>query len=79
MIMEDPSFKLETLLVDHGGEIRLKPGLRKYGCQLTLDPNTAHRDLSSVAQDLAGRIALCGAAALEAFLQRAPAIVADVG
>ncbi|KAG7491227.1 hypothetical protein MATL_G00000780 [Megalops atlanticus] len=44
--VEDPSFKLETLLVDHGGEIMLRPGLRKYGCQLTLDPNTANRYLS---------------------------------
>ncbi|XP_035258165.1 NACHT, LRR and PYD domains-containing protein 3-like [Anguilla anguilla] len=40
--------KLDTLklLVDHGGEMRTKPGPRKYGCQLTLDPNTAHRQLS---------------------------------
>ncbi|KAJ8367616.1 hypothetical protein AAFF_G00314030 [Aldrovandia affinis] len=44
--LEDPSCKLETLLVDHGGEIRINPGLRKYACQLTLDPNTAHRWLS---------------------------------
>ncbi|KAJ8361733.1 hypothetical protein AAFF_G00429420, partial [Aldrovandia affinis] len=44
--LEDPSCKLETLLVDHGGEIRIKPRLRKYACQLTLDPNTAHRRLS---------------------------------
>ncbi|KAG5840110.1 hypothetical protein ANANG_G00213920, partial [Anguilla anguilla] len=35
-----------TLLVDHGGENRTKPGPRKYGCQFTLDPNTAHRELS---------------------------------
>ncbi|XP_064162134.1 NLR family CARD domain-containing protein 3-like [Anguilla rostrata] len=35
-----------TLLVDNGGENRTKPGPRKYGCQLTLDPNTAHRELS---------------------------------
>ncbi|XP_035257506.1 NACHT, LRR and PYD domains-containing protein 3-like [Anguilla anguilla] len=35
-----------TLLVDHGGENRTKPGPRKYGCQLTLDPNTASRKLS---------------------------------
>ncbi|XP_064176411.1 NACHT, LRR and PYD domains-containing protein 12-like isoform X2 [Anguilla rostrata] len=35
-----------TLLVDHGGENRTKPGPRKYGCQLTLDRNTAHRFLS---------------------------------
>ncbi|KAJ8267233.1 hypothetical protein GJAV_G00140130 [Gymnothorax javanicus] len=35
-----------TLLVDHGAEIRTKVGPRKYGCLLTMDPNTAHRDLS---------------------------------
>ncbi|XP_035253775.1 NACHT, LRR and PYD domains-containing protein 3-like [Anguilla anguilla] len=35
-----------TLLVDHGGENRTKPGPRKYGCQLTLDPNSASRELS---------------------------------
>ncbi|XP_064176290.1 erythroid membrane-associated protein-like, partial [Anguilla rostrata] len=35
-----------TLLVDHGGENRTKPGPRKYGCHLTLDPNTAQRGLS---------------------------------
>ncbi|KAJ8253683.1 hypothetical protein COCON_G00202950 [Conger conger] len=35
-----------TLLVDHGGETRTKPGPRKYGCQLTLDPNTANKELS---------------------------------
>ncbi|KAG5840005.1 hypothetical protein ANANG_G00211550 [Anguilla anguilla] len=35
-----------TLLVDNGGENRTKPGPRKYGCQLTLDPNTANRNLS---------------------------------
>ncbi|XP_064169550.1 NACHT, LRR and PYD domains-containing protein 3-like isoform X3 [Anguilla rostrata] len=34
-----------TLLVDHGGENRTKPGPRKYGCQFTLDPNTVHRKL----------------------------------
>ncbi|KAJ8250062.1 hypothetical protein COCON_G00232780 [Conger conger] len=40
--------KLDTLklLVEHGGENRIKPGPRKYGCRLTLDPNTAHRELS---------------------------------
>ncbi|KAJ8262704.1 hypothetical protein COCON_G00151610 [Conger conger] len=35
-----------TLLVEHGGENRIKPGPRKYGCRLTLDPNTVHRALS---------------------------------
>eukprot|EP00063_Salmo_salar_P064287 XP_014039122.1 PREDICTED: NACHT, LRR and PYD domains-containing protein 12-like isoform X1 [Salmo salar] len=38
----DPTYKLMKLNVDHGGECRLKSGLRKYACHLTLDPNTAH-------------------------------------
>ncbi|XP_041730589.2 NACHT, LRR and PYD domains-containing protein 1 homolog [Coregonus clupeaformis] len=33
------------LNVDHGGEFRLKSGLRKYACHLTLDPNTANPHL----------------------------------
>ncbi|KAM4623644.1 protein NLRC3-like [Polymixia lowei] len=37
---------LETLIVDHGGEWMLKSGVRKYACELTLDPNTANRNLS---------------------------------
>ncbi|CAL8390587.1 unnamed protein product [Arctogadus glacialis] len=32
--------------VEHGGEWRTKPALKKYACELTLDPNTAHRQLS---------------------------------
>ncbi|KAM4598225.1 uncharacterized protein ACJ7VT_021742 [Polymixia lowei] len=46
VVLEDPHWRLETLSVDHGGVWRLKPGLRKYACELTLDPNTAHRNLS---------------------------------
>ncbi|XP_072563531.1 protein NLRC3-like isoform X2 [Paramormyrops kingsleyae] len=45
-VLEDPSCKLEKLNVDHSGECRTRPGLQKYSCQLTLDPNTAHRHLS---------------------------------
>ncbi|XP_071003699.1 NLR family CARD domain-containing protein 3-like [Oncorhynchus clarkii lewisi] len=33
-------------LVEHGGEYTMKPGLRKYVCDLTLDPNTVNRLLS---------------------------------
>ncbi|XP_038842661.1 NACHT, LRR and PYD domains-containing protein 12-like [Salvelinus namaycush] len=40
-----PTYKLMKLNVDHGGECRLKSGLRKYACHLTLDPNTAHPHL----------------------------------
>ncbi|XP_070779696.1 NACHT, LRR and PYD domains-containing protein 12-like [Enoplosus armatus] len=43
--LEDPQWRLDTLKVDHGGVQRLKSGLRKYACELTLDPNTAHRSL----------------------------------
>ncbi|XP_076145875.1 NACHT, LRR and PYD domains-containing protein 3-like [Alosa pseudoharengus] len=44
--LDDPNCKLETFRYDYGGEFRIKPGPRKYACELTLDPNTAHRDLS---------------------------------
>ncbi|XP_049330391.1 NACHT, LRR and PYD domains-containing protein 12-like isoform X2 [Astyanax mexicanus] len=44
--LEDPHCTLETLRMEHGGEIRIKPGLKKYGCDLTLDPNTVHSYLT---------------------------------
>ncbi|KAL7846147.1 hypothetical protein AOLI_G00243390 [Acnodon oligacanthus] len=44
--LEDSQYKLETLRVEHAGQSRIKPALRKYACKLTLDPNTAHRRLS---------------------------------
>ncbi|XP_071402857.1 NLR family CARD domain-containing protein 3-like isoform X1 [Centroberyx affinis] len=43
--LEDPHWRLDSLSVDHGGVQWLKPGVRKYACELTLDPNTAHREL----------------------------------
>ncbi|XP_067426695.1 NLR family CARD domain-containing protein 3-like [Thunnus thynnus] len=43
--LEDPHWRLDTLRMDHGGEQRLKPGGRKYACELELDPNTANTDL----------------------------------
>ncbi|XP_078022831.1 NACHT, LRR and PYD domains-containing protein 3-like isoform X3 [Epinephelus lanceolatus] len=43
--LEDPHWRLDTLRLDHGGEQRLKPGLRKYACELTLDTNTVNRNL----------------------------------
>ncbi|XP_071375611.1 NACHT, LRR and PYD domains-containing protein 12-like [Centroberyx affinis] len=43
--LEDPHWRLDSLSVDHGGVQWLKPGLRKYACELTLHPNTAHRKL----------------------------------
>ncbi|XP_049324114.1 NLR family CARD domain-containing protein 3-like isoform X1 [Astyanax mexicanus] len=44
--LEDPHCKLETLRVEHGGKIRIRPGLKKYGCDFTLDPNTVNPRLS---------------------------------
>uniref|UniRef100_A0A665SU09 B30.2/SPRY domain-containing protein n=1 Tax=Echeneis naucrates TaxID=173247 RepID=A0A665SU09_ECHNA len=43
--LEDPDWRLDTLRVDHGGPQRLRPGLRKYVCELELDTNTIHRNL----------------------------------
>ncbi|XP_071330802.1 NACHT, LRR and PYD domains-containing protein 3-like [Trachinotus anak] len=43
--LEDPQWRLETLRLDPGGVQWLKSGLKKYACELTLDPNTADRDL----------------------------------
>ncbi|XP_032393160.1 NACHT, LRR and PYD domains-containing protein 12 isoform X4 [Etheostoma spectabile] len=44
--LEDPQWRLDTLKVDHIGMCWLKTGLRKYACEITLDPNTANRFLS---------------------------------
>uniref|UniRef100_W5JYD1 B30.2/SPRY domain-containing protein n=1 Tax=Astyanax mexicanus TaxID=7994 RepID=W5JYD1_ASTMX len=44
--LEDPHCKLEKLGVEHGGKIRIKPGLKKWFCDFTLDLNTAQRRLS---------------------------------
>ncbi|XP_030641411.1 NACHT, LRR and PYD domains-containing protein 12-like [Chanos chanos] len=38
--------RLKSVHVDHGGELMIKPGLRKHACDLTLDPNTANTKLS---------------------------------
>ncbi|XP_066532551.1 NLR family CARD domain-containing protein 3-like [Hoplias malabaricus] len=45
-LLQDPHFALEELQVQHGGISRMRPGLKKYYCDLTLDPNTAHTALS---------------------------------
>ncbi|XP_061586857.1 NACHT, LRR and PYD domains-containing protein 3-like [Cololabis saira] len=40
--LEDPRWRLDTLRVEPAGQRWLKPGLRKYSCQLTIDTNTVH-------------------------------------
>ncbi|KAM9723730.1 uncharacterized protein ACNS7B_019035 [Menidia menidia] len=39
------SYGLKVLKVDHNEETTMKPGLRKYACELSLDPNTVHGEL----------------------------------
>ncbi|XP_067429073.1 NLR family CARD domain-containing protein 3-like isoform X3 [Thunnus thynnus] len=43
--LKDPHWRLDTLRLDHGGEQWLKPGVKKYFCELTLDTNTVNRKL----------------------------------
>ncbi|XP_073764142.1 protein NLRC3-like [Danio rerio] len=43
--LEDPHYTLKQLNLDHGGLFRMTPGMRKYACFLTLDPNSAHTRL----------------------------------
>uniref|UniRef100_I3KSP0 B30.2/SPRY domain-containing protein n=2 Tax=Oreochromis niloticus TaxID=8128 RepID=I3KSP0_ORENI len=43
--LKDPRWRLDNLRVKPAGEQWLRPGLRKYSCQLTIDTNTAYRYL----------------------------------
>ncbi|XP_073341104.1 uncharacterized protein [Pagrus major] len=43
--LKDPDWRLDTLRMDPVGSHFMKPGLRKYACKLTLDPNTANKNL----------------------------------
>nr|XP_043871310.1 NACHT, LRR and PYD domains-containing protein 3-like [Solea senegalensis] len=43
--LKSPHWRLDTLRMDHAGEQWLKPGLRKYSCELELDTNTMNREL----------------------------------
>ncbi|XP_058474019.1 NACHT, LRR and PYD domains-containing protein 12-like [Solea solea] len=43
--LNSPRWRLDTLRMDHVGERWLKPGLRKYSCELEPDTNTMNRKL----------------------------------
>ncbi|XP_067454302.1 NLR family CARD domain-containing protein 3-like isoform X3 [Thunnus thynnus] len=43
--LEDPNWSLDTLRLQPAGVRWLTPGLRKYFCELTVDPNTVNRKL----------------------------------
>ncbi|KAK7945321.1 hypothetical protein WMY93_001049 [Mugilogobius chulae] len=44
-LRDDPHCPLDSLRLDPAGEQWMVPGLRKYSCEFSLDPNTAHRKL----------------------------------
>ncbi|XP_028254386.1 NACHT, LRR and PYD domains-containing protein 12-like [Parambassis ranga] len=44
-LLNSPDCSLKTLRVEHGGEQWLKPGLRKYFCQLEVDTNSVNTKL----------------------------------
>ncbi|XP_067219080.1 NLR family CARD domain-containing protein 3-like isoform X1 [Chanodichthys erythropterus] len=41
--LNHPNYRLDKLNVDHGGEIRITAGIRKYSHRLTLDLNTVNK------------------------------------
>ncbi|CAI5638685.1 unnamed protein product [Oreochromis niloticus] len=43
-LLKDQHLRLDTLRLEPAGEEWLRPGLRKYSCQLTIDTNTVHRN-----------------------------------
>uniref|UniRef100_A0AAZ1XIR8 B30.2/SPRY domain-containing protein n=1 Tax=Oreochromis aureus TaxID=47969 RepID=A0AAZ1XIR8_OREAU len=43
--VKDPGWRLDTLRVEPAGVRWLRPGLRKYSCQLTINTNTIHTNL----------------------------------
>ncbi|XP_045898530.1 NLR family CARD domain-containing protein 3-like, partial [Micropterus dolomieu] len=43
--LEDPHWRLDTLRVEPDGVRWLRPGLRKYSCELTIDTNTVNSEI----------------------------------
>ncbi|XP_061563310.1 NLR family CARD domain-containing protein 3-like [Cololabis saira] len=43
--LEDPRWRLDTLRVEPAGQRFLRPGPRKYSCQLTVDTNTVYNKI----------------------------------
>ncbi|XP_059904922.1 NLR family CARD domain-containing protein 3-like isoform X2 [Gadus macrocephalus] len=44
-LLQNQGCRLDILSVEHGGDCRLRPALKKYACELTLNPKSAHRQL----------------------------------
>ncbi|XP_038583501.1 LOW QUALITY PROTEIN: NLR family CARD domain-containing protein 3-like [Micropterus salmoides] len=43
--LKEPHWRLDILRMENCGEQRLKPGVKKFSCELALDPDTAYRKL----------------------------------
>ncbi|XP_045917402.1 E3 ubiquitin-protein ligase TRIM50-like [Micropterus dolomieu] len=43
--LKEPHWRLDILRMEYCGEQRLKPGVKKFSCELALDPDTAYRKL----------------------------------
>uniref|UniRef100_UPI0037E89C91 protein NLRC3-like n=1 Tax=Semicossyphus pulcher TaxID=241346 RepID=UPI0037E89C91 len=43
--LENPDWRLDTLRLEPGGVHWLRPGLRKYSCELAFDTNTVNRNI----------------------------------
>ncbi|XP_026157089.1 LOW QUALITY PROTEIN: protein NLRC3-like [Mastacembelus armatus] len=43
--LKDPHWRLDTLRLEPGGVQWLRPGLKKYSCELTIDTNTVNKKL----------------------------------
>ncbi|KAM6892604.1 NLR family CARD domain-containing protein 3-like [Xenentodon cancila] len=43
--LKDPTWRLETLRVDPAGRRWLRPGLRKYSCEIIIDTNTVNKHI----------------------------------
>ncbi|KAM6893982.1 NLR family CARD domain-containing protein 3-like [Xenentodon cancila] len=44
-VLEDPRWRLDTLRVEPAGPRWMRPGLRKYSCQLSIDTNTVNNNI----------------------------------
>ncbi|CAJ1066642.1 NLR family CARD domain-containing protein 3-like [Xyrichtys novacula] len=49
--LESRDWKLDTLRLEPGGVKWMKPGLRKYSCELSLDTNTVNRNIKLSDED----------------------------
>ncbi|KAK5893223.1 hypothetical protein CgunFtcFv8_006116 [Champsocephalus gunnari] len=59
-LKQNTQYKLSRLHLEHGGSHRMIYGLKKYACELTLDPNTVHKNLLLSEGNRKQRVGLLG-------------------